>query len=207
MADWSFGLRREISFPMFGDGIFVQEGEAWKRSRELLRPQLAYRQYEDLKVLQEPIDDLLNALPEAGGFVDLQPLFFRFTLDTTTAFLFGKSIHSQTSEDGSPEREFATAFDTAQGYVAKRFRLLDLYWLIGGRNWRESCRKVQLFADKIIDRNLLDSKSEQSEDGGRYVFLKAVAEACPDRAALRGQIVNILAAGRDTTACLLSWTL
>ncbi|KAL8400852.1 hypothetical protein RB594_001033 [Gaeumannomyces avenae] len=27
-----------------------------------------------------------------------------------------------------------------------------------------------------------------------------------DRAALRGQIINVLGAGRDTTACLLSWT-
>jgi hypothetical protein len=24
--DWSFGLRREITFPMFGDGIFTQDG-------------------------------------------------------------------------------------------------------------------------------------------------------------------------------------
>jgi cytochrome P450 len=192
---------------MFGDGIFTQEGEAWKRSRELLRPQLAHRQYEDLEVFEEPMDDLLNALPQAGGVVDLQPLFFRFTLDVTTAFLFGKSIHSLKSGEDSQERAFADAFDTAQSYVAKRFRLLDLYWLIGGRKWRESCRQVQMFADQIIDQNLSDSKSDQSQGGGRYVFLKAVADACPDRAALRGQIINILAAGRDTTACLLSWAL
>ena len=193
---------------MFGDGIFTQEGEAWKRSRVMLRPQLAHRQYEDLKVFDEPMDDLLNSLPQTGGVVDLQPLFFRFTLDVTTAFLFGESIRSLTSSPGSPEHDFAAAFDRAQSYIIQRFRLLDLYWLIGGREFREACRQVTAFADKVIDQNLKGFSPEDDEtEAGRYVFLRTVAKSFPDRVALRGQIVNILAAGRDTTACLLSWTL
>jgi cytochrome P450 len=191
---------------MFGDGIFTQEGDAWKHSRELLRPQLVHRQYEDLDLFNEPMDDLLNALPQAGGVVDLQPLFFRLTLDVTTAFLFGESIHSLVSADNAQEQTFAGAFDIAQKYVAKRFRLLGLYWLIGGRDFREACRKVHAFADQIIDQNL-SASSANSQDDARYVFLRTVAKACPDRATLRGQIVNILVAGRDTTACLLSWSL
>jgi len=207
--DWSFGPRREITFPMFGDGIFTQEGEAWKHSRLMLRPQLAHRQYEDLKLFDEPMDDLLDSLPQSGGVVDLQPLFFRFTLDVTTAFLFGESIRSLKSDPGSPEQNFAAAFDLAQSYVIQRFRLLDLYWLIGGRKFREACRQVNAFADKVIDQNLRgDTLSEDDDtETGRYVFLRTVAKSFPERAALRGQIVNILAAGRDTTACLLSWTL
>jgi cytochrome P450 len=63
---------------------------------------------------------------------------------------------------------------------------------------------VHYFADKIIDRNL----SENALDGqGKYVFLRAMSEKTPDRTALRSQIINILTAGRDTTACLLSWAL
>ncbi|KAK0648079.1 cytochrome P450 alkane hydroxylase [Cercophora newfieldiana] len=206
--DWSFGLRRAITFPMFGDGIFTQEGEAWKHSRFMLRPQLAHRQYEDLQLLHEPVDDLLDSLAQSGGIVDLQPLFFRLTLDVTTAFLFGESIRSLKSAPGSPEHNFAAAFDLAQSYVIQRFRLLDLYWLIGGRKFREACRQVNEFADKVIDQNLGEEKiSPGAElDVGRYVFLRTVAKSFLDRAALRGQIVNILAAGRDTTACLLSWT-
>ncbi|KAI1170320.1 cytochrome P450 alkane hydroxylase [Nemania sp. FL0916] len=205
-SDWSFGPRRDIAFPMFGDGIFTQEGDAWKHSREMLRPQLTYRQYEDLQVFQEPVEDLLSALPKARGVVDLQPIFFRLTLDVTTAFLFGKSVKSLLTLGDSREQTFAQAFDTAQRYVADRFRLLDLYWLIGGKEWRESCAKVHMFADQIIDQNLMSSKSTEGQNDERYVFLKSVAKASPDRASLRGQIINILTAGRDTTACLLSWT-
>lgn len=179
----------------------------WKHSREMLRPQLVYRQYEDLELFREPVEDLLQVLPSAGGVVDLQPLFFRLTLDVTTAFLFGKSVHSLLTPEGSQEQTFAQAFDTAQSYVASRFRLLDLYWLIGGRKWRDACAKVHMFADQIIDQNLSSSETAEGQSDGRYVFLKSVAKAYPDRASLRGQIINILTAGRDTTACLLSWTL
>ena len=191
---------------MFGDGIFTQEGQAWRHSRELLRPQLLHRQYGDLTVFSEPVNDLLNVLPRTGGVVDLQPLFFRFTLDITTAFLFGDSIHSLQTSDHTDEQTFAAAFDLAQQYVVKRFRLLDLYWLIGGKEFRDACRKIHSFADRIIDQNL-SASSAQDEKDSRYVFLRGVAKACPDRDALRGQIINILVAGRDTTACLLSWIL
>lgn len=189
---------------MFGDGIFTQDGEPWKHSREILRPQLFHRQYETLEVFEEPLDDLLDTLPDKG-VVDLQSLFFRYTLDVTTAFLFGDSIRSLRSPSNSGEDSFASAFDLAQKYVVKRFRLLDLYFLIGGKEFREACRKVHQFADEIIDQNL--SKESTSSNENKYVFLKSVAKSCPDRDALRGQIINISTAGRDTTACMLSWLL
>lgn len=205
-VEWSFGPRREIACPMFGDGIFTQEGGAWKQSRNLLRPQLVQRQYEDFKLFNEPIDDLLRALPRSTGIIDLQPLFFRFTLDVTTVFLFGDSIHSLKSSGEGPEKDFAVAFDISQSYVVKRFRLLDLYWLIGGTEFREACRVIHNFADQVIDLNLF-TECKGDQDSEKYVFLKSLAQSCPDRDILRGQIINILTAGRDTTACLLSWTL
>ena len=199
------GPRRDITFPMFGDGIFTQEGAAWKHSRELLRPQFHHKQYSDLNIFREAVDDLINNIPKEGGVIDLQPLFFRLTLDVTTAFLFGDSVRSLRVPESTGEQTFAEAFNIAQEYVVKRYRLLDFYWLIGGREFRNACNKVHKFADQIIDRNL----ALLSEDDGqsKYVFLRSLTEKRLDRKALRGQIINILTAGRDTTACLLSWTL
>ncbi len=191
---------------MFGDGIFTQEGAAWKHSRELLRPQFVHKQYEDLAVFRDAVDDLLEAIPSMGGVVDLQPLFFRLTLDTTTAFLFGESVRSLRAPERTGEETFADAFNTAQGYVAKRLRLLDLYWLIGGKKFDEACSKVHKFADQIIERNLSGKGNGEGENAA-FTFLDTVAQSMPDREALRSQIINILVAGRDTTACLLAWTL
>ena len=197
------GPRREITFPMFGDGIFTQEGAAWKASRDMLRPQLKHRQYEDLDVFREPVDHLIQQIENGTckGIIDLQPLFFRLTLDVTTAFLFGESVRSLTTPEATGEQTFSTSFNTAQRWVTKRYRLLDLYWLIDSKEFRDSCKQVHGFADQIIDRNLSPSRSN-SGNAGKYVFLDAIAEATSDRAALRGQIINLLTAGRDTTACL-----
>jgi cytochrome P450 len=192
-----------IAFPLFGDGIFTQEGADWKHAREMLRPQFNYRQYEDLSVFREHVDNLLNCIYEANGQdLDLQPLFFRFTLDTTTAFLFGESVYSLKNKERAAE--FEKAFDLAQTYIAKRFRLLDFYWLIGGKEFNNACTSIYKFVDNIIAYR--PSSKSQNEDG-RYVFLDAIAQYNLKQEALRYQLLNILIAGRDTTACLLSWTL
>lgn len=172
-----------------------------------MRPQYHHKQYANLEIFKEAVDNLLANIPEDGGVIHLQPLFFQLTLDTTTAFLFGESVHSfKAPSSATADDDFGKYFNIAQDYVAKRFRLSDLYWLIGGKKFLDACRRVHQFADKIIDRNLsLNECSGSKED--KYVFLRTLAEDTPDRAAIRGQVINILVAGRDTTASLISWVL
>lgn len=203
--DWSLGLRDQVMDPFFGSGIFTQDGEAWEISRGLLRPQFTFRQYEDCEVFRGSVDTLLDKLGAQSGVVDMQPLLFALTLDVTTAFLFGDSVGSLTGAAGADASEFAVAFNVAQDYVAKRMRLQDLYWLVGGSRFREACGTVHSFADRIIDLNLSAGRTE--ERVGKYVFLDSLAKACPDRQMLRSQIINVLVAGRDTTACAIVWTL
>jgi cytochrome P450 len=112
--DFGMGPRRQIMFPLFGDGIFTQDGPNWRHSRELLRPQFSYRNYQNLDVFREHVDNLISNLPSNEEIVDLQPLFFRLTLDTTTAFLFADSVHCLSAAKEAGETTFAGAFNTAQ---------------------------------------------------------------------------------------------
>jgi len=64
------------------------------------------------------------------------------------------------------------------------------------------------FVEPFIDEALLLSPDElekrtKSDDG--YTFLHAIAAFTRDRKVLRDQLVAVLLAGRDTTACTLSW--
>ncbi|PSN58810.1 cytochrome P450 alkane hydroxylase [Corynespora cassiicola Philippines] len=204
--DYGTGPRRAIMLPLFGDGIFTQEGSDWKHSRDMLRLQLQHKQYANLDVFRTAADDLVQLLQRNNGIVDLQPLFFRLTLDTITEFLFGESVHSLNAPKTAGEPIFATAFNAAQKCIAKQLRLRDLYWLVNDSRFRQACRDVHDFADRIIDGNLSPNRPE-GEEPGRYLFLDSIARKTMDRLALRGQIINLLAAGRDTTASLLSWTL
>lgn len=126
-------------------------------------------------------------------------------MDTTTEFLFGESVNSlKQGKHGAPS-EFAESFNIAQDFIAKRMRLQDLYWLIGGKDFRRACDTVHRFADRIIEKSLSRDRT-MDKNSQKYAFLDCLADTCKDREELRSQIVNILVAGRDTTACLLSWT-
>ena len=79
-------------------------------------------------------------------------------------------------------------------------------WLVPQSNYYRDLRKLETFLDPIISQVLalspgeLESKLSMSE-----TFLHQLARATRDRKVIRDQLVAILLAGRDTTACTLSW--
>ncbi|KAI1505069.1 cytochrome P450 alkane hydroxylase [Biscogniauxia marginata] len=205
--DWGVGIRRTIFLPLLGDGLFTQEGDKWKHSRDVLRPQFYHRHYENLEIFRPHVENLLQAIGDIRGVVDLEPLFFRLTLDVTTQFLFGESVYSQRTSKNAKANDFEVAFDLAQSVSIKRLKFQKLHWLVGGKRFRKACDTVHQFADQIID-NMGYGNSFDNENGHRgRSFLEAIASEYPERDALKGQVTNVLAAGRDSTACLLSWTI
>ena len=58
----------------------------------MLRPQFHFKQYADLEIFREAVDNFIDNIPKEGGVIDLQPLFFCLTLNVTTAFLFRELI-------------------------------------------------------------------------------------------------------------------
>ncbi|KAL9576479.1 MAG: hypothetical protein Q9203_007740 [Teloschistes exilis] len=203
--DFGMGKRRESMFPFIGEGIFTQDGPAWKHSRDLLRRPFLKTHYQDLEGFQEPINNLLSVLSSSTGVVDLQPLFFQFTLATTTSLIFGQSVESS-EHDG--EDSFGSTFDHASWITTLRSRLGDFYWAYNPSHYKAACNRIKDFADGFIKRALsTDGKEAAGESSGRYAFIRDLYAEYKDPTLVRDQLINILLAGRDTTACLLSWTL
>ena len=132
-------------------------------------------------------------------------------MDVTTAAILGKSTNSLQDQGGKVGLAFANAFDTGQHYLAIRGRLQDLYWLFGGKKFKAACNFVHCFVDKIVADALTkegdESLPETEDENTNYLFIDALIARTRDRNIIRDQLVNVLLAGRDTTACLLSWTL
>ena len=161
-----------------------------------------------MDVFREHVDNLLERLYISTGKVDLQPLFFKFTLDTTTALLLGRSVYSLRAVDvnDTGNKDFAENFDIAQGGLAKRFRLAPWHFLYSPPQFRRSCSVVHQFIDEYIsERGLVKEKG--SRQGSSESFIDQLAQESGSHEMLRDQLLNILLAGRDTTACCLSWTL
>ncbi|KAF2006585.1 cytochrome P450 52A11 [Amniculicola lignicola CBS 123094] len=210
--DFSLGLRPKHFAPLMGSGIFTQDGAAWKHSRALLRPQFTSNRYQNFDEVKKCVENLINTVP-ANGVVDLQPLFFRLTFDTTTFLLFGQTLSSlQSGEIAGQESSFSKAFNLGQEYLSHRGRLGELYWLANTPEFRRACKVSHQFVDQAIQRALYDDQTSREgiSSGGsktQYVFIDALIQETRDKEELRNQCLNVLLAGRDTTACCLTWTL
>jgi cytochrome P450 len=93
-----------------GDSIFVTDGEQWHRNRQLIRPMFIRERVADLELFERHVVKLLGLLGGGGRPVDVESLFFRYTLDAATDFLLGKSVNSL----DDPQAEFAEAFAEVQ---------------------------------------------------------------------------------------------
>jgi len=190
---------------LLGHGIFTQEGSAWKHSKELLRKQFVQMQYKNLDDFFEHVDNFLACLPTSMGTVDLQPLFFKLTLDTTATLLFGQSVYSLKEGTDTKFSAFAERFDIAQGGLAKRFRLAPWHFFYRPHKFRQACSKVHQFVESYIEDRNLTGRDEKNGSTSKS-FIDQLAQESSSKEALRDQLLNILLAGRDTTACCLSWT-
>lgn len=136
---------------------------------------------------------MIRRLQGTDGPVDLQPLFFDLTLETSTLFLFGEG-HSTTNSG------FATALEIAQEWVFNRIRIPGLAWIYNSSTARQACRDAQQYVSSAID-------ACQLQHHGQAAPLLLLLEKTTPRPALDFQALSVLTAARDTTACLLSWAM
>lgn len=147
-----------------------------------------------------------------NDIVDLQPLFFRLTFDTTTFLLFGETLSSlENREIAGQESEFAQAFHLSQLYLAHRGRLGEFYWIANTPEFRRACRTSHHFIDQAVQRALDAADASRPQNSAdemkeQYVFIDALIQETRDKKKIRDQCLNVLLAGRDTTACCLTWT-
>ncbi|KAJ5318688.1 Cytochrome P450 E-class CYP52 [Penicillium atrosanguineum] len=201
--DWSLGSRRPGLMPMLGEGIFTQDGQPWKHSRELLRRQFVRIHRQGCQIFDAHVEDLITQLRSTTGVVDLQPHFLRFTLATTTALIFGEPVISVPGEETDA---FEKSFDYASYISAIRLRLADLQWIWKPTKYKKACSVIKEYAMKFVQLALKDMEENGEKAASeRYAFIIDLYREMKDPSLVRDQLVHVLIAGRDTTACLLSW--
>ncbi|KAL4915247.1 putative cytochrome P450 family protein [Aspergillus aurantiobrunneus] len=228
-ADWGVGPRRLKQFgPFLGLGIFTADGHAWSSSRSLLRPVFTRHQVGDIQFTARHVDRLLQCLGRESAqgarwtdWVDAMPFIYRFTLDAATEFLFGDSVESQVLPSNALAAEllgrnnFERAFEASSLGVGGRMRLGAFYWLVNYPAFRNACRLCRTYVTGFVEKALSLKKHPQqqplSEKAGpvrtQGLFLQQLAEFTDDPVLIRDQLLQLLFAGRDTTATLISFAL
>ncbi|CBX95930.1 similar to cytochrome P450 alkane hydroxylase [Plenodomus lingam JN3] len=190
-----------------GNGIFTTDGELWHNSRQLIRPQFVKDRLSDIDIFEEHVQVLISKI-ENGQEFDTMDMMFRFTLDAATHFLLGQSVDSL----HDPQTKFADAFGNAQRIQSIIARAGPFNGLVPRKRlgFYDSINTINDFVSTYIDKALELSPAEleaKSNHDSGYTFLHAIAGYTRNRSILRDQLVSILLAGRDTTACTLTWTI
>ncbi|KAF9128148.1 hypothetical protein BGW39_005310 [Mortierella sp. 14UC] len=217
---------KETLGPLAGDGIFTADGDHWKWQRQhasKIFTVKAFRQYTNDVFCQEAqrAINYLEKFADTGKAVDLQRLFYCFTLDSFGEIAFGEVFGCLDNPD--KDVEFAAAFDRLNHNLAGRFlspvwKLVD--WWTGNDKQVEKDRAiVRDFAQRIIDRRRAERRSGSKHDEGKDVGLgkKDLLQLFMDIGTEEGgtplsdemlvdSVLNFVIAGRDTTAQSLAWT-
>ncbi|TFK48292.1 cytochrome P450 [Heliocybe sulcata] len=211
---------------VLGTGVFNSDGEMWKFHRSMTRPFFTKDRISHFDIFDrhaEQVVKLMKARFEEGYAIDFQDLIARFTLDSATEFLFGHDVHSlaaglpypesakhKRNHSNHPATAFVNAFSNAQARIAMRGRFGSAWPLI--EFWADRAKKylgpVNEFIEPILQNAIerkKNSKVIEEVAGEREIregetLLDHLVHYTEDQTILRDEILNMLVAGRDTTA-------
>lgn len=174
----------------------------------MLRPQFEKSQVAAIDQFEPYVQKLISQIPNDGSTVDLQELFHKLTMDTSTEFLLA------TGTDCLGGDEEAVKFSRTYDRILKDGMWKDvlgpLYHLYPHREATNAIKFAHSSVEKWVQqamqiKDATDSSGMAKERGERYVFVNELARHQEvDAVRVRDETLNILLAGRDTTASLLS---
>ncbi|KAL1719911.1 cytochrome P450 [Schizophyllum commune] len=224
---WRGLAQKERMETFLGEGIFNRDDEPWKMHRAVARPFFARDRISDLDTFERYTQRTLSILSDAttkGQPIDVQDLFSRFALDATSEFLFGSSFDTLAGERpiagvaglgpkgataGDPFGSFVQAFEAAQVTCTTRARVGHFWPLLEPFHDanRENAEHIRQWLDPLVERALRDKARREGVDSpvAERNFLEHLVESTDERVIIRDQLLSMLLAARDTTACLLTF--
>ncbi|KAJ3569110.1 hypothetical protein NP233_g5265 [Leucocoprinus birnbaumii] len=230
--DHKSGTRFQRSMQdVLGVGVFNSDGEMWKFHRSITRPAFTRDRISDFELFDRHAEVVIHQLKtrlREGQPVDFQDLMGRFTLDSATEFLFGHCVHSLNAglpyphtvsyvptNVQTPEKrlanDFSAAFLDAQFVISQRERfgpIWPLFELFADKT-RQPMKVVNAFIEPIIataiaKKNSVQHEKEKVSEEGAGTLLDHLVEVTSDPKILKDETLNIMLAGRDTTAATLT---
>lgn len=169
--------------------------------------------------------ELLRKPAMDGQRVDMQEKFFQYTMDSIMQIFFGE----RTDTMGGENNAYAVAFDVAHRTLIEYFfksvgtlAILKLLpWPFGGtsglaclmhrnlnplyREFQASHKTLDAYSRRLTQACRKDSRIKERKDLLALFIQAEEVESPMSNTWLRDVILNFIIAGRDTTACTLSW--
>jgi cytochrome P450 len=200
-------VTRRMLRPILGDGLFLAEGQEWRRQRRALAPAFVPRSIDPLRgILTAVARDKLDQLtPRVGRPINLFAFTQRLALDVAGRTMFSLEMASRAEEMRSNVEAYAEAIGPS------------LFDLILPDSWpsprdlrrNRVARRWRRFIEGLIDQRRTQGAAPETP---RDLFDLLTSAPNPndsgeERAYLRDQVATMILAGHETTAIGLFWSL
>ncbi|KAG0142585.1 hypothetical protein CROQUDRAFT_224839 [Cronartium quercuum f. sp. fusiforme G11] len=215
-------LIHEVMGDVFGDGIFVTDGPQWKTTRQCTSRIFHMKSFKNIIVPSlhlglQSLRETLQYKADQQLDVDFCSIFYKFTLESFVKMTFNQDLDLLKAERcpdihslSSSTIAFASAFDFSQNQLDWRFAIMNGWSILEnkfsslGNQMREACKTLDEFVYKLIDEREGEDKTEDPEARNDLLelFMRADDETGTSlkRHELKDAVLNMIIAGRDTTA-------
>ncbi|KAI0532280.1 cytochrome P450 CYP5202A1 [Xylaria digitata] len=206
-SKFDYGDLRKICFGcLLGEGIFTENGEAWKKSRKLLASELQKPNFPSSHIIESHFQNILRAISYPGetpSRIDVRPILYDYTLDTGTDLFLGVSTHllALPSSINNEGQHFSLAFNKALRWLATRERFKMFAWLVTGPKLWSLCNTARDALENMI------IEAQRQEMGSRATPFTDFLGQTTDLGKARDELTSLLFAARETNASLLCWIL
>ncbi len=200
-------MRRALEY-LLGDGLFISDGETWKRRRPLVADIVHKNRLPGFAPTMERVAvEMTGRWSERGEgeAFDMLSEMAELTAEIIARTVFGRQLGAGAA------RSVIAGFTQYQRHVDSfnlgYFLGADEGWpIFRSRGLRRGARQVQRVIDDIVERHLQGA----GEDGSMIDILVKRSAKSPtlqlDVQALRNEAATIFMAGHETTASLLTWS-
>jgi len=200
-------MRHALS-PLLGDGLFISDGETWRRRRKVVGPIIHVSRLPEFAPVM--VDTLLETRDRWAAFPDRSEIDALSEMAELTAEIICRTIFG-----GELGRDHARAvvegFSAYQGAVGQ----LDVLSLLGLPDWlprprsralRAATKRIHEVLDNIIDDYRRRGATAEGSVIGHLIEARDEETGEPlGREALRNEAAVIFMAGHETTANTLAW--
>ena len=194
-------MRLFVFEPLIGKGIMSTDGAYWAHSRALLQPIFSRTHFANYSAFEIHVARLIDLIPKDGSTVDLQPLFAKLALDSSSEFIFGTSLGLLSATPTNGAQTFWEDYSYAQRGVGRRLQLPRWSVFTRDKKFWDSCAATRTFVEKYVDEALSHHTEKESE---RAVLAYGLSKIVPDRDEMRNQLLNVFVPAHDAIGVALT---
>ncbi|KAI9272722.1 cytochrome P450 [Phascolomyces articulosus] len=210
---------KRCSKEFFGDGIFVNEGSAWRIHRKTASRVFGSKDLQkcfdqvfakNLKVITH---EVLDQIAIDGSVVDFQQLILKFTMDSFIKIGFGKDLQILTQKGVVPLVE---SFDAGMDHITASYMnpftpIVDtLHPLLypHTKTIHQHHNTLHQFANDVISERRRDIQNGKTFNDLLSQFINTTSEQGEffTNDELQHLIISTISAGRETTSASIVWT-